>query len=81
MSVAALWLPILVSTVAVFVLSSIIHTGPFWHKTDFPRYPQEDRVLDVLRPLGIPALLSPPLAPRRELRLLRLRKPQPFRTR
>jgi hypothetical protein len=54
MSVTALWLPILVSTVAVFIASSIIHMGPFWHKTDFPRYPNEDRVLDALRPLGIP---------------------------
>jgi len=54
MSVAALWLPILVSAVLVFVVSSIIHMGPFWHRTDFPRYPAEERVLDALRPLGIP---------------------------
>ena len=54
MSVALLWLPILVSAVAVFVVSSIIHMGPFWHRTDFPRYASEDRVLDTLRPLGIP---------------------------
>ena len=54
MSVAALWLPILVSAVLVFVVSSIIHMGPFWHRSDFPRYANEDRVLDALRPLGIP---------------------------
>ena len=54
MSVAALWLPILVSAVAVFVVSSIIHMGPFWHRSDFPRYASEDRVLDALRPLALP---------------------------
>jgi hypothetical protein len=54
MSVVALWLPILVSAVLVFVVSSIVHMGPFWHKTDYPRYASEDRVLDALRPLGIP---------------------------
>jgi hypothetical protein len=54
MSVVALWLPILVSAVAVFVVSSIIHMGPFWHRSDYPRYANEDRVLDALRPIGIP---------------------------
>lgn len=54
MSVAALWLPILVSAVAVFVVSSIIHMTPLWHKTDYPRYASEDRVLDALRSLNIP---------------------------
>ena len=54
MSVAALWLPILVSAALVFVVSSIIHMGPFWHKSDYPRLASEDRVLDALRPIGIP---------------------------
>lgn len=53
-ALSALWLPILVSAVAVFVVSSIIHMTPLWHKNDFPRYPNEDRVLDALRPIGIP---------------------------
>jgi hypothetical protein len=53
-ALSALWLPILVSAVAVFVVSSIIHMTPLWHKTDYPRYPQEDRVMDALRPLGLP---------------------------
>src|SRR5262249_44057403 len=52
-ALAALWLPILVSAVAVFVVSSIIHMTPLWHKSDYPRYPNEDRVLDALRPIGI----------------------------
>ena len=53
-TVTALWLPILVSAAAVFVVSSIIHMTPLWHKSDYPRYASEDRVLDALRPLGIP---------------------------
>ena len=53
-ALSALWLPILVSAVAVFVVSSIIHMTPLWHKTDYPRYSGEDRVLDALRPIGIP---------------------------
>src|SRR5262245_23089734 len=53
-ALSALWLPILVSTVLVFVVSSIIHMTPLWHKDDYPRFPNEDRVLDALRPLGIP---------------------------
>ena len=53
-ALSALWLPILVSAVAVFVVSSIIHMTPLWHKTDYPRLANEDRVLDALRPIGIP---------------------------
>src|SRR5437773_8446089 len=53
-ALSALWLPILLSTVAVFVASSIIHMTPMWHKTDYPRLANEDRVLDALRPIGIP---------------------------
>lgn len=53
-ALSALWLPILVSAVAVFVVSSIIHMTPLWHKTDYPRSANEDRVLDALRPIGLP---------------------------
>jgi hypothetical protein len=48
-----LWLPILVSSVIVFVASSIIHMAPLWHKGDFPKMPNEDRLMDVVRPLAI----------------------------
>jgi hypothetical protein len=53
-SLYALWLPILLSAVIVFVASSIIHMGPFWHRSDYPKAPNEDRLRDALRPLGIP---------------------------
>jgi hypothetical protein len=50
-----LWLPILLSAVAVFVASSLIHMVSPWHKSDYPRLSNEAAVLDALRPLAIPA--------------------------
>ncbi len=50
----ALWVPIFLSAVIVFIVSSIIHMGPFWHKGDYPKLPNEDKVMDALRPLAIP---------------------------
>jgi hypothetical protein len=50
----ALWLPILLSAVIVFIASSIIHMAPLWHKSEYPRVPNEDKVMDALRPLAIP---------------------------
>jgi hypothetical protein len=34
--VVSLWLPILLSAVAVFVASSLIHMASPWHKVDYP---------------------------------------------
>jgi hypothetical protein len=53
-SIAALWMPILVSAVIVFIASSIIHMGPFWHRSESPKVPSEDKVMDALRPFAIP---------------------------
>ena len=50
----ALWLPILLSSVIVFVVSSAIHMLPLWHKSDFPALPEQGRVMDALRPFAIP---------------------------
>ena len=50
-----LWLPILLSSVFVFVASSILHMAlPWWHKGDYVKLPQEDKVLDSLRPFATP---------------------------
>jgi hypothetical protein len=49
-----LWLPILVSAIFVFVASSVIHMALPWHKSDYPKIPNEDKVMDSLRPLAIP---------------------------
>lgn len=51
---SALWLPILLSAILVFIASSIIHMTPLWHKTDYPKMPNEEKVMDALRPLEIP---------------------------
>jgi hypothetical protein len=51
---SALWLPILVSAVLVFVASSLIHMASPWHKGDYPRLSNEDQVLDALRPMSLP---------------------------
>jgi len=53
-ALTALWLPILVSAVIVFVASSIIHMAPLWHKSDYPLLPNQDAIVDALRPLNIP---------------------------
>ena len=53
-SVMSLWMPIVVSAVIVFVVSSIIHMATPWHKGDFRKIPNEDAALDALRPLNIP---------------------------
>jgi hypothetical protein len=50
-----LWLPILLSSVFVFVASSLIHMAlPFWHKSDYSTLPQEHKVMDALRPFATP---------------------------
>jgi hypothetical protein len=49
-----LWLPILLSSVFVFVVSSVIHMASPWHKGDYPKLSNEDKIRDALRPLAIP---------------------------
>jgi hypothetical protein len=53
-SLFALWLPILVSAVLVFIASAIIHVAPLWHRNAYPKVPNEDAVRNALRPLAIP---------------------------
>ncbi len=50
---AALWLPIVVSAVIVFVASSIMHMVLPYHKSDYKQLPDEDKVLSALRPLNL----------------------------
>src|SRR6476660_6923965 len=52
--IISLWLPILLSAVAVFVASSIIHMASPWHKGDYPKVPNEEAVRSALGPLAIP---------------------------
>ena len=50
----ALWLPILLSAVFVFVLSSIIHMALPWHKSEYPKLPNEDAFRAAVGPMNIP---------------------------
>ena len=52
--ILSLLIPIVLSAVIVFVVSSIIHMALPWHKNDYPRMPNEDQVRNALRPLAIP---------------------------
>ena len=50
----SLWLPILLSAVAVFVASSVIHMMLGYHKSDYGKLPAENDVMDALRKFNIP---------------------------
>src|SRR6266704_3566461 len=50
----SLCLPILLSAVGVFLASSVLHMFTGWHKSDYLKVPNEDRLMDTLRPLAIP---------------------------
>src|SRR5512146_568910 len=47
-SLASLWLPILLSAVAVFIVSSIVHMVLPHHRTDFGKLPAEDETMRAL---------------------------------
>jgi hypothetical protein len=53
-SLGALWLPILLSAILVFVASAIAHMVLTYHRSDYARLPKEDQVLDGLRAASIP---------------------------
>lgn len=50
----SLWLPILLSAVLVFVVSSIMHMVLPYHRSDFKTLPAEDAVMEALRKFNIP---------------------------
>ncbi|MDZ4674005.1 MAG: hypothetical protein SGI84_06090 [Gemmatimonadota bacterium] len=53
-SLLSLWMPIALSAVLVFVVSSLVHMLFTYHKNDFRKLPAEDAARDALRPLAIP---------------------------
>jgi len=50
---SALWLPILLSAVIVFVGSSILHLLLTYHRNDYLKLPEEEKVMAALRPIGL----------------------------
>jgi len=53
-ALVSLWIPILLSAVAVFVASSIIHMVLGYHRNDFRGFSNEEGVMDALRKFDIP---------------------------
>ena len=52
-SVTALWMPIVLSAVIVFVTSSVIHMLLKYHNSDYRKLPDEDKILGALRPANL----------------------------
>ena len=52
--IMSLWIPILLSAVVVFILSSLIHMVLPIHKGDMKALPAEGAVMDALRKFNIP---------------------------
>jgi hypothetical protein len=52
--VVSLWLPILLSSVFVFAVSSLIHMLLGYHNTDFSQLPKEDQILESLSKFDLP---------------------------
>lgn len=52
-SILSLWLPILLSAVAVFIASSVIHMVLRYHRNDFRGIPDESSALAAVRALGL----------------------------
>ena len=50
----ALWIPILLSAVFVFIALMLIHALLGWHKGDMAMVPGEARVMETLRGLNVP---------------------------
>jgi hypothetical protein len=52
--IATLWMPILLSAVFVFIVSSLVHMVLGYHAGDFQQLPNEDQSMDALRNIHIP---------------------------
>lgn len=52
MPIGSLWLPGVVSAVAVFIVSSIVHMVLRYHRADFKRLSDEDSVAAAIRKVG-----------------------------
>lgn len=52
-SLSALWLPIVLSAVIVFVASSVMHMLLTYHRNDYTKVPDEDKVMGALRAAGL----------------------------
>jgi hypothetical protein len=51
--ISGLWVPIVLSAVAVFVMSSLIHMVLGWHKGEYHELPGGEGVADAIRAAGV----------------------------
>ncbi len=49
----SLWMPIVLSAVAVFIASSVIHMVTGFHKNDYVAPPNQDALSDAIRPFNL----------------------------
>lgn len=68
-SLTQLWLPIVLSGVAVFVVSSIVHMLLPFHKNDYAKLPDEDGIVETMRTarLGTGVYVFPYCADHKEM--------------
>jgi len=68
-SLADLWLPIVLSAILVFIASSIMHMLLPYHRSDYRQLPDEEKLLAVLRAAGLkPGLYHFPFCNHKEMR-------------
>ncbi len=53
-TISSLWLPILLSGISVFIISSVIHMVLTYHRSDFKQLPDEDSFMDALQNIDLP---------------------------
>jgi len=64
-----LWLPILLSAVIVFIASSLVHMVLGYHKNDYKKLPDEDKILAAVRPANLtPGLYNFPFCTHKDLK-------------
>jgi len=67
-SLAALWLPILLAAVIVFIASSIIHMVLPYHRSNYKKLPDEENLRKVLRAANLtPGLYHTPYCTHKEM--------------
>ena len=49
----ALWLPVVLSAVIVFVASSVLHMVLKYHQSDYKQLPEEGSVTEAMRKAGV----------------------------
>ena len=73
-SLASLWLPVVLSAVAVFILSALVWMVFPWHRKDFAGLPEESRAREVLRDAAPGMYVVPHAAERKDYQSAEFKK-------